>query len=302
MPSGIPLTSQQEDQLITLYQSGLSTEETAKVAGFSHRKIAERVLKRRGIPTRPKGYPIDQSFFDTIDTRQKAYWLGWMLSDGTNASSKGVIRIDLQARDKAVLEKLRGYIGYGGPIYTHKGSKRGHSPQNTYCTLAFTNRRLSNALLKHGCTSRKTYSLEFPTTVPPHLMRDFVRGFVDGDGSFNYLNPRKGFIFSVLGTPSFIEGLRDELHRHLGFYAPVHSCGGEREWMRCIRRNARREVMCLLDWLYGDCGDMYLDRKHTNYLRLKELHRILPFNPRCRAIGGLQFTRHLGAQHGRGAG
>jgi hypothetical protein len=43
-------------------------------------------------------------------------------------------------------------------------------------------------LIKLGCTPEKSLTLEFPnnTTLPDEYLRDFIRGYFDGDGGVSY--------------------------------------------------------------------------------------------------------------------
>lgn len=289
MPIGIPLTRLDEDKIISVYLSGASALKTSQQTGYSNRKIVEKVLKRRGIPTRPKGYPIDDSFFEEINTPEKAYWLGWLMSDGCNNVPVGRVQIILKQSDKDVLEKLKKYIKYEGPIYLCKSSKTSYSLNSKTCTLAFTNKKLSKDLEKHGCVQRKTYRLTFPS-IPDSLLSHFARGYIEGDGTFGF-KKNKTFFFGVLGNGSFIEGLAQAIKGHLNIECPVYLSSKESPWMRTINKTARLEVMALLDWIYIDCGDMYLERKYSRYLKLKEIHKTLPLPSKCKPVGGDQWKR-----------
>lgn len=44
--------------------------------------------------------------FDTIDTNEKAYWLGFIIADGYLNDNKNMLRIKLSDKDKRHLEKF----------------------------------------------------------------------------------------------------------------------------------------------------------------------------------------------------
>jgi hypothetical protein len=290
MPTGTPLTLDQQERAVKLYQEGHSAPQVARLMGLPCRKTIERALKRRGCPVRPFYDPIDVTFFDTIDTRQKAYWLGWMMSDGCNSVKEGRIAIQLNAKDIEVLLKLQRYIGHKGKLRQWH-SDSGYSPNGSdVAGLMFKNRRLSDALVRLGCGNAKTKTLTFPICVPDHLMRDFVRGYIEGDGNFGYQERKKAFSVGVLGTQAFIEGLAATIKVHLGIECPVYPSAKVCPWMCVINKSARLEVMAILDWLYVDCEDMFLERKYQTYLRLKALHETLPMPTRYRPVGGTQWA------------
>jgi predicted transcriptional regulator len=77
-------------------------------------------------------------------------------------------------------------------------------------------------LARYGCGERKSLTLDFPTNIPDGMLRDFVRGLIDGDGSVwihNY-EQRKGettyayqyaAVGLVSGSKRLIEGLKAAL-------------------------------------------------------------------------------------------
>src|SRR5947209_1873680 len=75
-----------EDIIIELYLAGVTLEEAAARFGYSPGTVIN-VLKRRAITRRSlseaqRRYAVDESFFDYIDTEDKAYWLGFLTADG----------------------------------------------------------------------------------------------------------------------------------------------------------------------------------------------------------------------------
>jgi hypothetical protein len=92
---GIPRTqlikfyrSQQSDQIIVNeYISGESSEVLAEKHNTGGNTI-RRILKENGVKIRPstenkRKYKINQDFFETIDTEEKAYFLGLLYADGS---------------------------------------------------------------------------------------------------------------------------------------------------------------------------------------------------------------------------
>lgn len=74
-----------------------------------------------GIPRRPVGYPgkgrrhaINEAYFDTIDSEQKAYFLGLLFADGCNSGR--AISLKLKIDDVELVSAFRQAIGYSGPI------------------------------------------------------------------------------------------------------------------------------------------------------------------------------------------
>src|SRR5687768_6851860 len=68
--------------------------------------FCSRALKSTGRANPNCSYStLDDAFFSTIDTEEKAYLLGWIASDG--AVKKGTIALFVHRQDAHTLERLR---------------------------------------------------------------------------------------------------------------------------------------------------------------------------------------------------
>lgn len=70
--------------------------------------------------------------------------------------------------------------------------KKGKGAGNWYCRLVHDSRELALDLKNKGCYQGKSLTLTFPSKdiVPEHLIRHFIRGYFDGDGSVFISNER----------------------------------------------------------------------------------------------------------------
>ena len=76
--------------------------------------ISKHIIKR-------KKYSVNESFFDIIDTEEKAYWLGFIMADGcictSNSSSpNNRLSIILNQKDKDHLIKFKKAIDSKAPV------------------------------------------------------------------------------------------------------------------------------------------------------------------------------------------
>ena len=73
-------------------------------------------LKRKNIDSRSRRkYNFNYNYFENIDTPNKAYYLGWALTDGNVSNTQ--YRIRLQKEDIDILEKFSKDINSNYPIY-----------------------------------------------------------------------------------------------------------------------------------------------------------------------------------------
>ncbi len=160
-------------------------------------------------------YLID---FNVIDTEFKAYFIGLSGADGNLCRQEESVfyRITLQERDKELLEKIRDVIcpsytlGFGKPKYSHH--------QNHY-TFRLHGSLMCDALEKHGIVPNKTFILKPPKNLPPHLVRHWIRGYIDGDGHITKMGDR--LVVGASGTFDVLQFISDAIRRDLGFATVV---------------------------------------------------------------------------------
>jgi hypothetical protein len=195
------LMKNHSDEIIRLYQSGISGNQIGKQLGYSSSQITEFLNKQ--VEIRPRNiYAVDKNYFNKIDTQEKAYTLGWWYSDG-NVMPDGKIRVCIQQEDEYIIQWLKEQLQYTGPLYYKSSRPTSPKPQVELCINRQT---LAQDLIKLGCIPNKSMLLKFPTEdqVPKNLIQHFVRGYFDGDGSVNKT-------VQIVGTWDFCQGLKDVL-------------------------------------------------------------------------------------------
>lgn len=126
-----------------------------------------------------RGHPVDEHYFEHIDTVEKAYWLGFLYGDGSAYYSESdSIKIQLQISDVDVehVEKYKEAIGSGHKVNRFEQGGRGKAG------LTVTNRRFADNLASHGFEPGKTTSSDVPDLSSEDLRRGFIRGLSDADG------------------------------------------------------------------------------------------------------------------------
>lgn len=254
-----------ESRVCELYLNGMSMDKISKIYGTSRTPI-ERILQTHGIQSRDhshKGrlYHIDESYFEAIDSANKAYILGLFYSDGMNKEESGLIKIELQERDSAIIYKIRDELKSDYPIKKHELSKRNPNHSDTFY-FQFVNRKISQDLARLGVTSRKSLTLTFPTCVPKEYMRDFLRGYLDGDGHIRWKESR---FITICSTKQFCEQTQIFLQRELGIVSKIYNTKNEKTKVLHIFRIP--QIKKVLEYLYGN-SELYIDRKYSLYLEI----------------------------------
>jgi hypothetical protein len=227
------LTPEQETDACRRYADGETCNEIGASFGVSHKTVA-RALERHGIArnvsTRSwteerrqayRRHDCDHSFFDSIDTEAKAYWLGFLAADGCNTN--GFMSVSLSSRDRDHLYRFRQDLGSTHPISerTDNRSNSFGSAGRKTSTLAIRSPKLTEGLAAHGIIPRKTFVLRWPDFLSPDLLRHYLRGYTDGDGYFgarpsSYVRKRDGqrgvsLYWGIIGNEGFCRGAQEYL-------------------------------------------------------------------------------------------
>lgn len=196
------------------------------------------------------------NYFDNIDTEQKAYILGFLQSDGS-FSCKGRIsgyyryKLAIQEGDIEILHKMQACLGHTGKLTTQIIKKE---CRQNITELSLNGRLFAESLHDIFGGYLKDDRINFPI-LEPHLLRHYIRGVVDADGSFG---DYQGVMMRISGKKPFLESIRDVT----GFEFKLDKGNGETTYT--LRANGS-EGINFIEWLYTDLSheSLYLNRKHA---------------------------------------
>lgn len=254
------------ERVLELCNQGIPQAQIAEELGCSRSNIYH-ILKRRGIKhprdysttrhRRTGRYKIDESYFETINTEGKAYFLGLMYSDGSVANNENQFYIKL--KDEDVLQQFRQELQSEAPI------RRIEQPYSAY-VFEVSCKKLCKQLISHGCVPNKTRVIQLPK-LREDLYRHFIRGFFDGDGCL-HLDDKIYHCYFDLTSASyqFLEQVRPIITANALTNGGI---GKEKNYDVWHLHYGGHQVIKILDWLYED-SNFYLKRKHDKYLILKQ--------------------------------
>lgn len=210
-------------------------------------------------------YELDETFFDCIDTEEKAYILGFIFADGNiTCDSHYRLRITLKIDDLELLEKIKDCIKFSGSIHTRelKSLKRNTSGYEI-CELSISNKHLIQSLIKLGAVPNKTFVIKYPN-IPDNLDRHFIRGFFDGDGSIYERRDRKNGVCAEVSCASkqFICVLKSKVESSINTPVKLYS----KKTVEVLKLS-QNKARLFLDYMYKD-SSLYLDRKFILYKTL----------------------------------
>lgn len=204
--------------------------------------------------------PLDERYFDCIDDARKAYWLGFLYADGS--VSKGQMRLALKTTDKSHLIKLRDAV-HSTVEPKFKTSKLGDSYSVTFSRKAFC-----DSLERKGCVANKSLVLKFPDCkiLPEKYHRDFIRGYIDGDGCISFSTKNQTYVVGIVGTREMLISIRDILSNALNISTEPKIRPKGRAFQ--LMFSGRNQALKICHYLYDGAED-YLDRKREKFELMK---------------------------------
>lgn len=212
---------------------------------------------------------VDEEVFNTIDTEEKAYWLGFMYADGCIHSKENRVELSLKGNDIQHLYKFAKFLN----VQNNKNFVKYYNPTKSRpydrCRIMFRSNKVWSDLNKKGCMPNKSLILKFPDRSVfsnNDLIRHFIRGYVDGDGCLCITKNK--CILNILGTEEFLKELMAELP--LSREYPVYKRNKTSDTNFCTFNLWNSTALNVLIFLYKDAS-IYLDRK---YEKFKEICRL----------------------------
>ena len=265
----------QEEDIIKSYLGGESSVSIGKRYNTTHKPIL-KVLHRYNVNVTNKlsvrTYTLDEHYFDSIDTPNKAYILGFLYADGSIHRQKSTLSISLEEGDKYILQRMKEEMNSERPLEFIDYSKKhdfGYNYKNQYRFAVFSS-YMCDVLISKGLVENKSWLLEFPDWLDEALLRHFVRGYFDGNGSYCPHVTKDGKfqpLITFTSTDNFCRALRLKLQNELSIpCGNVYDASCHNGVTRVLSFSGRNQVKVFLDWLYTD-KDMYLIRKYEKYIQ-----------------------------------
>lgn len=209
---------------------------------------------------------LKDNYFSAIDSPEKAYWLGFLFTDGSvdQYKSAGRVRLQLQEADLEILEKFKEDLNIDSKIIYDT------RPNSTCCSVEFSSETIFNDLARYGIIPQKTYKQErIPyENIPEEFLYAYILGLYDGDGG---LSCSADFSKDVtVSFASYHESVARDFQYLIDHYVLhkeqsnklIFTSAWHAQW------RGRLQVLEILDKLYANCPRR-LQRKYDKYIALK---------------------------------
>lgn len=266
-----------KDEVIKKYSEGMNCCEIGRFYNVNS-GVVNTFLRKNGVEIRDisyRKYSLQEDYFSIINTEDRAYFLGLLESDGCNSPRAGTITISLQAEDIDILDKFNTFIASNKPLsYISNLNKKDGCKRKPQFRLSVSSVQMSNDLTNLGCMPAKSLILKFPTEeqVPHHLLKHWLRGMWDGDGSYSLWQNRIGnivFDISFVGTKDVCLGIQEFISKSINVdfkLCPIKNKSVKR--LKIV--GGRIAAQKFLEWLYLD-SKIYLNRKYNKAIEILNL-------------------------------
>lgn len=168
--------------------------------------------RRRGTHSQESSDSLIVNYFDTIDTPEKAYWIGVLATDGC-VSENSRISLSQTIKDSLLVERFARAVGADMFLKTKVTEDKkllGKTKRSVMRICRFTSKQMADSLKNENITKRKTHTLEISPCafVFPEA---YLLGCLDGDGSVGKIN----FHFSS-ASETWIDSAKELIQRLTG--------------------------------------------------------------------------------------
>jgi hypothetical protein len=243
----------------------------ASKLGLSHQPFNKVFMSKKS-----RKYSLNENYFNSIDTSEKAYFLGLLYADGYVHNKKKILEVSLKKSDENTLKKLRKALKTSKPIWRYTDKRK-----NKKSVLAVCSENLCKHLINLGCFNKKSFIIRFPYQIPKEFYKTFIIGFFDGDGSCFVGNhkvklKRKTYKRKFAGV-NFTSNHKftNDLYRiFMSYNFKFSRIKDKRKKNSWYLQKTGKDALNFLNWLYSnEC--LYMERKYRKYLEIKNLYTTL---------------------------
>lgn len=259
-----------KEEVINMFNQKHTLTDISNYFGYKSNKLISELLKNEGFNTsqmigqKNRSKSLNENYFDNIDTPNKAYILGWIMSDGYVSKNKLVFGL----KDLEILEFIKSEMNSGHKIseifvYDKKTNKTYQQYKLQICS-----KKVSESLNKLGIYHAKSFTVDLPKinkSLYPHL----IRGLFDGDGyvgegKFNTggLFPRFSLILSEKLYNSLTTIFND---LNLELKKPDIVAEKNGDFILKMRIYRKKELRYFFNYIYGEGDVIKLNRKYNKF-------------------------------------
>jgi len=219
----------------------------------------------------------NSDFFHTIDSEEKAYWLGFIYADGCIITSPSNIHtfrlsVTLSKKDEQHLRKLSNIFNKPLKYVSHPCSLSENNNINYFARLDINSKEMYKDLTNNGMEERKTgsNSIKIFDRVSANLKHHFIRGIFDGDGSISYWgNDKRNCKFNICGPQTILENVQTIMINDIQQLPKTKFSFSSNIYY--LQYGGINEIKDIYLWMYKD-AHIYLERKKDKFEEIINAH------------------------------
>jgi len=196
-------------------------------------------------------YTVNEDFFK-VWTKESAWMYGWFVGDGW--VSEKILGFSLARKDKEVLYKFKKVMKSEHPVNDYESYDKRYDKTYEMSRVQIGSEKIVEVL-------KKLYYED----VSDEFLSDFIRGFFEAEGSV-WLNVDKKWNNEYIKT-TFTQKDHVVL-RWIWCRLDVEGVVDGGHLSRKDLQFSEVDSVSLYHYLYGDCGNLYLDRKKSRFEEL----------------------------------
>lgn len=245
---------------------GLTHKQISELTGKSKSTIGYWITKHElnSLSKYAKPQYKDLAQFNKIDSKEKAYIIGYLLADGYITDS--VVGLGCCIEDKEILKFICDYTGanYREDLAYNPTARRFPRARAQIGAPS-----LVRDILKH-CSSKENKHCPI---IPKELERYLLQGFFDGDGCITWgIRKDRNRIWQKISFTSSYKvliGIQQILLKQCNIASAIHPKANENCYV--LEFSSKENVLKFLNYIYPDNSFIILKRKYkkANALRLE---------------------------------
>lgn len=228
----------------------------------SYEAIKQRAAKYR-LKRDTGNCPVDFTFFHKSINESSAYILGFFTADGCverKPTTGARISFSQRTEDVEILYKIRQELKSRSPICYKK--------HRNEAVLYIHNGKLVNDLTNMGYDSNKSITADIPLCITNEYMPHFIRGLIDGDGSF-VIEKNNRCSIQLLGTYKVLNKIRAFLIKNGATpKVNVHKRTGVN--VHVLKYSDKISVLSIIKLIYS-ASNIYMIRKYNKAMDMLKL-------------------------------